>query len=254
MLFMTSGYGSPRHKAMLAHQNMFGKFVDAKRVADIGLWQTWGADNGAFTGFDQDRFMKNFRILLPFQSACKFVVVPDVPFCWEPTLEKFKDWSPTVRRLGFPLALAVQDGATVENVPWCEFDALFVGGSTEWKRQQWRQTDNDLPLFTGKPYSMERPTVVADLITEAKIRGKWVHIGRSANTPAQLWYAYRLGADSVDGTGEKYQPDVKFKWIAQTMWEIHRDIATRCQHNTRHNSTQPEHGRTSNVSLDQFSL
>ena len=222
MLFMTGSNGDYRTRAMLCHQKLFGRFLSARHRQDVRLWENWGADNGAFTGFDQERFMNNLKQLLPYKSTCRFVVVPDVPFHWEPTLIKFSDWAPSIRRMGFPVALAVQDGATVANVPWSEIDALFIGGSTEWKRQQWRHVNADLPLFTGLPDCVERPTQVAELVNEAKSRGMWVHIGRSANAPGQLWYASRLGADSVDGTGQHYRPDQYFKWIAQTMWEINR--------------------------------
>jgi hypothetical protein len=222
MLFMTSVNTGPRYKAMLAHQEMFGKFASPRgHSKDVSLWDNWALDNGAFAGFDQNAFFAYIKALLPRKAHCKFVVVPDIPFQWEPTLVKFHDWHDSIRRLGFPVGIAVQDGATVQNVPWDDIDALFIGGSTEWKRQQWRQVDDDLPLFSGRAYTMERPTAIVDLINEAKCRGKWIHIGRSANTADQLWYAYKLGADSVDGTGERFQPDVKFKWIAKTMWEIH---------------------------------
>lgn len=217
-MFFTASHGSPRYRAMLAHQEMFGKFASASRSVgeSIGLWENWGLDNGAFTGFDQKAFMDRLKEFLPYKATCRFVVVPDVPFCWGPTLVKFKDWSPSIRRMGFPVGLAVQDGATVQNVPWDELDALFIGGSTEWKRDRGY---SDLPMFEQTAYLPE----VAGLVREAKRRGLWVHLGRSANAPGQLWYAYRLGVDSVDGTGERFQPDVKFQWIAQTMWEIHQD-------------------------------
>src|SRR5262249_46820485 len=151
----------------------------------------------------------------------KCLTVPDVPFHWQPTLEKFKDWSPSIRRMGFPVGLAVQDGATIENIPWQEIDALFIGGSTEWKRQKSRTVGDDMPLFTGIPLRVERPTVVKDLVVEARNRGLWVHVGRSANAPEQIWYARDLGANSTDGTCEVYAPDKEFRWISKTMWNIH---------------------------------
>jgi hypothetical protein len=227
MLFMTSRSGGPQRKAMLAHQDMFGAFVSARAKQagiELSLWDNWALDNGAFAGFDQDTFMTKLRRFMPYRANCCFVVVPDVPYQWQPTLARFKDWAPSLRRMGFKIALAVQDGATVEQVPWRDLDALFIGGSTEWKRQLPRRTDasDNLPLFTGVPEQYEQLSTVAELVNEAKVRDKWVHIGRSANSSRQLWYAYRLGADSVDGTHERYAPNVNFPWIAQTMWDIHQ--------------------------------
>lgn len=216
MLFMTCRDTGNVTDAAFAHQEMFGRFVNPRRQS-VGLtnWQAWVGDNGAFTGFDKDVFMGCVRKLLPYQSTCKCLTVPDVPFQWLPTLDMFRDWSPSIRRMGFPVGLAVQDGATVSNIPWPEIDAVFVGGSTQWKRQQ--------PRIAGG--IIERPTVVKEIVNEAKSRGLWVHVGRSANAPKQLWYAYDLGADSVDGTRETYAPDREFRWIAQTMWEIHQHKA-----------------------------
>lgn len=211
MLFMTCRDTGPVTDACFAHQELFGRFVNPRRQS-VGLlnWQAWVGDNGAFTGFNKDIFMGCVRKLLPYAATCKCLTVPDVPFFWEPTLEKFYDWSPSIRRMGFPVGLAVQDGATVANIPWALIDAIFVGGSTEWKRQQ-------------KQLIAKHPNEVRRIVDEAKARGLWVHVGRNANAPKQLWYAYDLGADSVDGTRETKAPDREFKtWIAPVMWNIHR--------------------------------
>jgi len=233
MLFMTCRDTGAVTKAAFCHQEMFGRFVNPRRQS-VGLanWSAWVGDNGAFTGFDQDVFMRCIKKLLRYKATCRCLTVPDVPFCWEPTLAKFRDWSPSIRRMGFPVGLAVQDGATVDNIPWTEIDALFIGGSTEWKRQQayrgWVKAREKqipveaLPLFTGAVLTVERSTAVSEIVAEAKRRGLWVHVGRSANSPEQLWYAYQLGADSVDGTRETKAPDREFRWITQSMCDIHQ--------------------------------
>lgn len=158
---------------MLAHQEMFGAFISARAKQTgvaLSLWDTWGMDNGAFTGFSQATFFANLKRYMPYRETCVFVVVPDVPFHWQPTLEKFKDWSPSLRRMGFPIALAVQDGATVDNIPWQDIDAVFIGGSTEWKRQLAKRTDpaDNLPLFSGILEQYEQSTQVSDICAEAK--------------------------------------------------------------------------------------
>ena len=68
-------------------------------------------------------------------------------------------------------------------MPWDDFDALFIGGTTDWK------------LGDG----------AAQLVREAKRRGKWVHMGR-VNSLRRMIYAESIGCDSADGTMLKYNP------------------------------------------------
>ncbi len=75
-------------------------------------------------------------------------------------------------RYGWPLAFAVQDGMTVEDVPG-DADVIFVGGSTEWK---WRTVAMWCAAFQR------------------------VHVGR-VNTYRRLWECHDAGAESIDGTG-----------------------------------------------------
>lgn len=82
-----------------------------------------------------------------------------------------------IRALGFPVALVLQDGQQDVPIPWDEIDAVFVGGTDQFK--------------LGR--------VAARLCQEAKARGKWVHVGR-VNSLKRLRYSVSIGADSVDGT------------------------------------------------------
>jgi hypothetical protein len=198
---------------MVCHQDLFGRFVHPKNInlTDVQMWDNWCLDNGAFGGFDELAFMRALKTLLPYRAFCRFVVAPDVPFNWQETLKQFPDWSRFIRVLGYPVAIALQDGATVDNVPWTLTDAIFVGGSTKWKRE----------LYIDRPMFREFMVTPRDfIISEAKRRGMWVHIGRQANSPKQLIAAAAMGADSVDGTGEKFRPNIYFRWIAKTMWEL----------------------------------
>jgi hypothetical protein len=49
------------------------------------------------------------------------------------TLERSRPWLARIRELGVPAALVAQDGVEALEIPWGEFDVLFLGGSTEWK-------------------------------------------------------------------------------------------------------------------------
>lgn len=136
----------------------------------------WAVDNGAFSGFQPDRF----RALLARESkssGCLWVVAPDVVGSARRTLELFwrrRNWIPK----HMPVALAAQDGIEDLDLPWDQFRCLFIGGSTEFK--------------TSK--------TVRDLIVVAKILGKLVHAGR-VNTPSRWDYFESLGVDTCDGSG-----------------------------------------------------
>lgn len=145
----------------------------------------WAIDNGAYSGLDEAAFRRLLQ-RSKRRSGCLFVVVPDVVADARATLEMFERWKDEVRGYGHPLAFVGQDGAEDLDIPWGEFGAWFIGGSTEWK----------LSLASD------------DLAAEAKRRGKHVHMGR-VNSLRRMRIAFDFGCDSVDGSsmskfGEKY--------------------------------------------------
>jgi len=137
----------------------------------------WGIDNGAFTGFKPERFLKLIVRYSLQAKHCKFVVLPDRVSDSRATATLFDLWYPTIKATGLPIALAAQDGLTIENIDFDRIDALFIGGSTEWKLG----------------------SEALHLITKAKTLGKWVHMGR-VNGNKRLRYAKAIGCDSVDGS------------------------------------------------------
>jgi hypothetical protein len=145
----------------------------------------WGADNGAFSGFDPVRY-RRFLARVRGQPRCLWVVAPDAVGDARATLALWREWAEEVRAAGQPVAFVGQDGQEDLEVPWEGIDGWFVGGSTRWKLSQ----------------------AAADLDGEAKRRGKWVHMGR-VNSLRRLEVAHARGADSVDGSsfsmyGDKY--------------------------------------------------
>jgi hypothetical protein len=110
-------------------------------------------------------------------ARCKFVVAPDVIMNADATLTDFWHWRDYIQVLGYPVAYAAQDGATVENTPFGAFDALFIGGSNAFKFG---------------------PDCRA-IVERAKWFGCWVHWGR-ASTPGFIHYAKALGCDSIDSS------------------------------------------------------
>ncbi len=139
----------------------------------------WCADNGCFgKGYPGDEaWFSWLEGRAAFADRCWFATAPDVVGDAEMTLARSLPWLPRIRALGYPAALVAQDGLERLTVPWDAFDVLFLGGSTDWKLG---------------PHARE-------LVTEARSRGKRVHMGR-VNTARRWRYADAIGCDSVDGT------------------------------------------------------
>lgn len=145
--------------------------------ATIALGIPWAADNDCYQGLDPAAFVRMLT-KLAHRPGCRFVSVPDVVGDAEATAASFKAWAPVIRWFGLPVALVAQDGLEDLRVPWGKIDALFLGGSTEWKLG---------------PASRQ-------LAKEALHRGKWVHMGR-VNTAKRIDVALEWGCHSIDGTG-----------------------------------------------------
>jgi hypothetical protein len=116
-------------------------------------------------------------------DRCLFATAPDVVADAAATLELSAPMLPRIAKLGYRPALVAQDGLEDLAVPWAEFDALFIGGTTAWK--------------VGD--------AAAALAIEAKRRGKWVHMGR-VNSLRRMRYAESIGCDSADGTLLRFDP------------------------------------------------
>lgn len=147
----------------------------------------WCADNGCFgKGFDPDVWFAWLESHVPFAGSCRFATAPDVVGDAVATLERAQPWLPRIRALGYPAAFVAQDGIETIAVPWDEFDALFIGGSTEFKLG----------------------AIMRSYAHEAKDREKWLHMGR-VNSLRRLRYAEAIGCDSVDGTHLIFKPSVR---------------------------------------------
>ena len=147
---------------------------------------TWCADNGRY-GKGWPGHEAWFAWLVDNAAdapSCAFAVAPDVVGDAEATLAESMPWLPHIRRLGYPAALVAQDGLESLPVPWDDFDVLFVGGSTPWKLG---------------PHARQ-------LASEAKARGKRVHMGR-VNSGRRYRYAHAIGCDTADGTYLTFGPD-----------------------------------------------
>jgi len=158
---------------------------------------TWCADNGCYSDkFDQDKWWTWLQKQSKDNANCRFATAPDVVGNHEQTLHRSLPWLPRIKDLGYPAAFVAQDGATPDNVPWEEIDALFLGGTT---------------IFKLGPQA-------SALISEARRRNLWVHAGR-VNSKKRYFAFAALGCDSCDGTYLTYGPQINLpkllSWVRE---------------------------------------
>ena len=161
----------------------------------ISNYKHWGGryaiDNGAFSRFREDKFRSVIHRHKADMDLCLFVAMPDVVGDARRTLEVFPFWYEHLA--AWPKALVAQDGIEDLAIPWELLDAIFIGGTTEFKMSD----------------------AAAGVIKAAQILGKHVHIGR-VNTPKRFLHFEKLGADTCDGSG-----CARFDWMIDAIGNRH---------------------------------
>lgn len=168
--------------------------LDALRVAGWRLLVTpevprtegfsYGLDNGAWTvrarpaAWDPESFL---RMVDRLGAGSDWLVVPDVVGDWPATREKIDTWLPRLQGAAPRLLLAVQDGATADELrPMLSPTVgIFVGGS------------NDAPTW----WKVSTLPIWGRLARET---GCYLHVGR-VNSAKRIRWAADCGADSFDG-------------------------------------------------------
>jgi hypothetical protein len=165
-------YAEKHGAHLLGHLYSPGGYRDPRGLA-------FAIDNGAFPAWvkgqpwDGDAFLGLCDRVAAAGLTPLWVLVPDVVASRPGTLDRWREWAPRLRKVyAWPLAFAVQDGMTPADVP-SDASVVFVGGSTRWK---WGNVAKFASLFPR------------------------VHVGR-VNTERRLWQCWRLGVESVDGSG-----------------------------------------------------
>jgi hypothetical protein len=181
-----------------------GRLIQPRHTSSIELTAAagipWAADNDCFQQLDPFAFDEMLERIRPLAGAtlepdgtvrdrkrdgtstCKFVTVPDHVGDAYATAISFERWAPALERRGLPVALVIQDGITDLDAwlerTWHRLDAVFIGGSTDFKLS----------------------ATAAAVARAARDRGKWVHWGR-VNTRRRIAHIIATGAaDSFDGT------------------------------------------------------
>lgn len=158
----------------------------------------WAADNACFTGktWDSSAWLRWLE-KMPNPQDALFATVPDFVADHKKTLEMWPQWFRQVKDLGFKPAFILQNGCTPDEVPWDECDAVFIGGSTEWK------------------LGIQAEAIVR----EARKQNKWIHMGR-VNSLRRMTIAVHFGCDSVDGTYLAFAPDLNALKLVNMMKRI----------------------------------
>jgi hypothetical protein len=135
-------------------------------------------DNGGFSSLERS----NFETLLDRErdntDRCLFVAVPDIVFNARRTLELWRNKHSAFRLTKYKLAFVVQDGMEDLDIPWHEMDAVFIGGSDNFKDSR----------------------CAVDIVKAGKALGKHVHAGR-VNEFKRFKVFHEAGADTCDGSG-----------------------------------------------------
>lgn len=132
----------------------------------------YGLENGCFVEFNEPAWLR--LVAQAELDPPVFVTLPDIVGDAARTIELFHEFKSLViaRR-----ALVLQDGIRRSSIPWAELDAVFIGGSDEFK--------------FGREAMNAAKT--------AKLLKRWVHVGR-VNTASRV-RNWRGLADSIDGSG-----------------------------------------------------
>lgn len=141
----------------------------------------WVLDNGAYTCFDEKTWL-NMAGEAIMDPNCIWFAMPDEVGDHAQTMTLFHKYSAVLEHkfscsIAHKTAFVIQDGCTIDSVPWGEITAVFLGGTTRFK-------------MSHNAYK---------ILEEAAKKNKWIHIGR-VNTPDRVTHFYDI-ADSIDGSG-----------------------------------------------------
>jgi hypothetical protein len=130
-------------------------------------------------------------------DRCLFATAPDRFGDGVETLRVALPVLPRIRAVGVRAALVLQPG--LENVPWSEVDAVFLGGPDWWQQSERAHA----------------------LVGAARARGLWCHRGR-VNSESRVMGSIAM-FDSVDGTFAAFGPDVNIpkmqRWVRRAQMQ-----------------------------------
>ena len=153
--------------------------LSAAVAAGVG----WALDNGCFKEYLPRLIMRELERWQGLEG-CLFAVLPDVVAKHDESYLLSMEWLDTFHRLGYPPAFVIQDGCTVDKVPFSEIAAVFIGGTDDYKKS----------------------ANVKRICQAAKARGLWLHQGRVGGRDRLKESRDWLHCDSGDSTGYSIHP------------------------------------------------
>lgn len=152
------------------------------RALEVGA--LWAADNDCFVEYNPHRIKAALERWQQYSSqCCLFFNAPDVVGDATATLKLFEEWQSVITSYGYPVAFTLQNGMEDYEMPWERIQAVFIGGSTEFKFSDY----------------------VRSTVAEARDRGCWIHNGR-VNSMTRITYSLSIGCNSFDGTNYTRAP------------------------------------------------
>lgn len=142
-------------------------------IESIGYRIPYYADNDAFNGLNEPRYLELLRLLTDMNPV--WITAPDKVGNATETNKLFTLWYNSIKQ--FNIAYVLQDGITINTIPWDYISCVFLGGTTEFKLSQYAY----------------------NLLIEGRQRNKLIHVGR-VNSIKRIKYFWDV-CDSFDGSG-----------------------------------------------------
>jgi CRISPR/Cas system CMR-associated protein Cmr3 (group 5 of RAMP superfamily) len=173
MKFLIDGSGARiKERRKQANELIAGQLLTPltgyKKCEDV-----FGVDNGGFSGAKPKEFSRILKRQFEFKDQCLFAAIPDKVGNHKETVSMWEEYEQLAD--GYKKAFVVQDG--FDEWP-SNADAIFLGGSTEFKES----------------YEAEQ------IVIAALDKGMHVHIGR-VNTFYRFYKFHCMGAHTCDGSG-----------------------------------------------------
>ena len=110
----------------------FGQFRTPLTKYAIAEGTQWVLDNGAYSGFDRESFIRMQTVALD-DDDCEWIVIPDRVGDHDETLRLFDEWMKEFDIPAHKAAFVAQNGCSQSLVPWEDIGCLFIGGTNEFK-------------------------------------------------------------------------------------------------------------------------
>ena len=172
------------HVTVDEYDQYLGLFTSPRSRWSVATAERWVCDNDAFNNFDEVKFLRALDWYKQWSATCVFVVCPDVVGSAVETTALYKKWFNTITGKCFPIAYVLQDGLNLDMMPLYSCDAIFIGGSNDFKKSP----------------------IVASAVALAKKHNKHVHNGRISSKETIL-HTRKIGCHSFDSTHYIWQPD-----------------------------------------------